>query len=82
MEHHCPKCGREQPHDQLCYFCREQERLAKAIALTDEEMKEKADNLKRHVKRLDAFEEPETYDFASLFYVLGRTDEELQRAAL
>ncbi|WP_338335863.1 hypothetical protein [Marseilla massiliensis] len=82
MEHHCPKCGREQPHDQLCYFCREQERLAKAIALTDEEMKEKADNLKRHVKRLDAFEESETYDFASLFYVHGRTDEELQRAAL
>lgn len=69
MEHHCPKCGREQALDQLCYFCREQERLAKAIALTDEEMKEKADNLKRHVKRLDAFEEPETHDFASLFYV-------------
>ena len=46
MEHHCPKCGREQPHDQLCYFCREQERLAKAIALTDEEMKEKADKYK------------------------------------
>lgn len=82
MTHYCPKCGREQAHDGLCYFCCQAKRLAKDTALTEAEMNEKMASLIKNVKRLEDFKEPEWSDFAALAYLHGRNCDELQRAAL
>lgn len=82
MKNQCPKCGREQMHDDLCYFCLSDEKAHKALAFSEEELNEKLDNLIKNVKRLDDFKEPETSDLSILLHLHGIVSSELQWAAL
>lgn len=80
--HHCSNCGREIAYKGMCYFCKEKERLQSDLQLSETEKRQKLENLIKNIKRLDDFKEPESSDFATLYYLHGIVSEELQRAAL